>query len=83
MRASIFKIKVIYFAIDSPVRQDVLPDLLVINASDLIGDVKAGGSLGCIDDTLVEFEALRYMGDVKSEIKPLNFRKPTSSSSGR
>ena len=41
--------------IDSPTRGDVLLDLLVINASELMGDIKIGGSLGCSDHALVEF----------------------------
>ena len=49
-------------AIDSPTRGNAILDLLVINASELIGDVKIGSSLGCSDHTLVEFTVLRDMG---------------------
>jgi len=48
--------------IDSPTRGDELLDLLVINAKELIRDVKIGDSLGCSDLALVEFTALRVMG---------------------
>ena len=48
---------------------------MVTNASELIGDVKIGGSLGCSDDALVEFTVLRDMGQVKSKVRTLNFRK--------
>ncbi|TRZ08196.1 hypothetical protein HGM15179_018912 [Zosterops borbonicus] len=50
--------------IDSTTREDVLLDLLVTNASELIRNVKIGGSLGCSDHTLVEFAVLRDMGQV-------------------
>ncbi|PKU37364.1 adamts-like protein 1 [Limosa lapponica baueri] len=50
-------------------------DLLVTNASELIGDVKIGGSLGCTDYALVEHAVLRDMDQVKSEVRTLNSRK--------
>ncbi|GAB0203805.1 hypothetical protein GRJ2_002846100 [Grus japonensis] len=50
-------------------------DLLVTNASKLVRDVKIGGSLGCSDHALVEFAVLRDMGQVKSKVRTLNFRK--------
>ena len=40
--------------IDSHARGDAILDLLVTNASELIGDIKTGGSLGFSDHTLVE-----------------------------
>lgn len=61
----------------------MLPDVFIINASDVIWDVKTEGSLGCTDYTLGEFVALRDMGDVRTEIRPLNFGKLTFSTSGR
>jgi len=48
---------------------------LVTNTSDLIGDVKTGGSLGCTDHALVEFAVLRDKHQVKSKVRTLNFRK--------
>ncbi|GAB0186388.1 hypothetical protein GRJ2_001104100 [Grus japonensis] len=45
--------------IDNPTRGDAILDLLVTNASELISDVKIGGSLGCSDHLLVEFAVLR------------------------
>lgn len=39
------------------------------------GDAKTGGSLGCNDCMPVEFTVLRNVGLVKSKIRPLNFRK--------
>ncbi|KAK4810175.1 hypothetical protein QYF61_010948 [Mycteria americana] len=56
-------------AIDSPTRGDALLDLLVTNASDLISDVKVGGSLGCSDHALVAFAVLRDMGQGKKEMR--------------
>jgi len=50
-------------------------DLLVTNARELIGDVKIRGSLGCSDHALVEFTVPRDVGQAKSKIRTLNFRK--------
>jgi len=61
--------------IDSPSRGEALLDLLITNSSELIGDVKTGGSLGCSDHTLAEFGVLRDMGQVKSKVRTLNCRK--------
>ncbi|KAK4815291.1 hypothetical protein QYF61_026196 [Mycteria americana] len=61
--------------IDSPTRGDVILDLLVTNTSEQIGDVKIGGSLGCSDRALVEFAVLRDMGQAKSKVRTVNFRK--------
>jgi len=61
--------------IDSPTRRDVILDLLVINADEVIGDIKIGGSLACSDHTLVEFAVLRDKCQVKNKIRTLNFRK--------
>ena len=61
--------------IDSPTREDAILDLTVTNASELIDDVKTGGSLGCSDHTLLEFTILRDMGKARSIVKMLNFRK--------
>jgi len=51
---------------------------MVTNASELTGDVKTGGSLGCSDHTLVEFVVLRHMRQVKSKVRTQNFRKEKS-----
>ena len=48
---------------------------MLTNASELIGDVKTGRSLGCSDHTLVEFTLLRDMGKARSIVRNLNFRK--------
>jgi len=50
-------------------------DLMFINASKLISNVKIGGSLGCSDHALVEFTVLRNMGKARSIVRTLNFRK--------
>jgi len=62
-------------AVNSPTKGDVILDLLVTNARKLIGDVKTGGSMGCSDHALVEFTDLRDMGQTKSKVRTLNFRK--------
>ncbi|KAK4806963.1 LOW QUALITY PROTEIN: hypothetical protein QYF61_027330 [Mycteria americana] len=61
--------------IDTPTRGDAILDLMVTNASELISDVKIGGSLGCSDHALVEFTVLRDMGQARSIVRTLNFRK--------
>ncbi|KAK4806794.1 hypothetical protein QYF61_005590 [Mycteria americana] len=61
--------------IDSPTRGEELLDLLLTNTGELIGEVKTGGSLGCSDHALVEFTIWRDMGQVKSRVRTLNFRK--------
>ncbi|KAJ7423107.1 hypothetical protein BTVI_11054 [Pitangus sulphuratus] len=48
--------------IDSSTKEDMLLDLLVTNASEITGDIKIGGSLGCSDHTLVESAVLRNVG---------------------
>lgn len=59
--------------IDSPTGGHAILDLSVTNMSELIGDVKIGGSQGCNDHMPVEFTVLRNMGQVRSKIRPLNF----------
>jgi len=41
----------------------------------LIGDIRIEGCLGCSDCAMVEFILLRDMGQTKSKIRMLNFRK--------
>ena len=48
---------------------------MVTNASELVGDVKIGGSLGCSDHALVELMLLREMETTKSIDRTLNFRR--------
>jgi len=49
---------------------------MVANASELIGGIKTGGSLGCSNHALVEFTVLRDMGKERSIVRTLNFRNP-------
>ncbi|KAF4793636.1 hypothetical protein TURU_109562 [Turdus rufiventris] len=46
----------------SPTRGDAILDLMVTKISELIGDLKTGGSLGCSDHAPVEFAVLRDKG---------------------
>jgi len=48
---------------------------MVTNASELISDVKTGGSLGYSDHALVEFILLRDMEKARSIVRTLNFSK--------
>jgi len=61
--------------ISTPTRGDAILHLVVTNASELVGDVKIGGSLGCSDHALVKLTLLREMGITKSIVRTLNFRK--------
>jgi len=47
---------------------------MLTNVSELIGDVKTGGSLGCSDHALVEFTVLSDTRKA-SRVRALNFRK--------
>jgi len=48
---------------------------MLTSASELIGDVKTGVSLGCTDHALVKFTLLRDTGKVRSVVRILNCRK--------
>jgi len=61
--------------IDGPTKGDAILDLLVTKASELIADVKNGGRLNCSDHSLVKFIVLTSMGQVKSKVRMLSFRK--------
>lgn len=50
---------------DSPTRGDMIMDPMVTNASELIGDINIGGSLGCSDHALTYFTVMRGVGQVK------------------
>ena len=60
---------------DTPTQRDAILDLMVTNESELTGDTKIGGSLGCRDHTLVESTVLGDMVKVKGIVRTLNFRK--------
>lgn len=57
----------------SPTRGDKILDLTGSNVSELVLNIKIGGSLGC--SALVESAVLRDMGQVRNKVRPLNFRK--------
>ncbi|GAB0178027.1 hypothetical protein GRJ2_000268000 [Grus japonensis] len=61
--------------IDSLTGGEMLRDPLLTNMDELIRDVKTGGSLGCSNHALVEFTILRNMGQLRSRIRTLNFRR--------
>jgi len=60
---------------DTPTGGDATLDLMLTNASELIGDIKSGGSVGCSDPLLVEFTVLRDIGKARNIVRTLNFRK--------
>jgi len=61
--------------IDSPTGEDAILDLMVTNASELICDIKFGGSMGGSDHALVESAVLKVTSQAKSKVSTLNFRK--------
>ena len=60
---------------DTPAQGDAIFNLMVTNASELISDIKIGGSMHCSDHTLVEFTLLRDIRKARSTLKTQNFRK--------
>ena len=48
---------------------------MLTNTSEIMGDVKIGGNLGCSDHAMVDFTVLRDMGKARSVVRTLNFRK--------
>ena len=49
-------------------------DLLLTNMSELIGDIRIGGCLGCSNHGMVEFKLLKDVRETKSKIRKFNFR---------
>ena len=58
---------------ETPIRGDVLLDLLLTNIEELTGEVKI--SLGCSDHALVEFMISRDIGQEKCIVNTLKLRK--------
>ncbi|GAB0179869.1 mitochondrial enolase superfamily member 1 [Grus japonensis] len=56
-------------------RSGVLLDLVLTNKEGLVGDVKAGGSLGCSDHEMVEFRILHGRSRAINRIITLDFRR--------
>lgn len=52
----------------------MLLDLVLANV-EIVKDVKIGGSLGCVDHTLVEFVISKNMDLAKSGERSLNLRR--------
>lgn len=48
---------------------------LLIRVSELSCDIRTGGCLGCNEHTVMEFTLLKDMGQKKSKIRMLSFRK--------
>jgi len=61
--------------VGSPTKGNVILDLLLTSANELIVDIRIGDCPGCSDHAMVEVMLQRDMGQVKSKIKKLNFRK--------
>lgn len=62
--------------IDSCSRGNTTIDFVVITVRELIGDAKTGGSgRSCSGHALVEFAILRSIGQLKTKVMLLNFRK--------
>jgi len=61
--------------IDTPIGGGAILDHVVTNASELIDDMKTGGSLGYSDHALVEFTLLRDTRKSRSVFRMMNTRK--------
>lgn len=61
--------------IDIPARWNALLELMVVDTSELIGDIKTGGSLGCSDHALVELAVPRKMSELENKVRTWKFRK--------
>jgi len=60
---------------DKLTRGEKLLDLFLTNTDELIRKVMIDGSLGCNEHALVEFMIFSDMGQGKSRVKTLNFRR--------
>lgn len=61
--------------LESPTGGDVLLDLLLTKAEELIGEIKTSGSLTYSGHVLLELMILRDTDKVKSVVRILNLRK--------
>ena len=61
--------------IDSPTRGMKYQNWLLTNASKLIADIRIGGCPGCSNNAVVKLTLLENMGQMKTEIMKLHFRK--------
>lgn len=62
--------------IDSCSTGNATVDMMVSKVSELIGDVSTGGSgSSCSGHALLEFSILRNIGQLRSKVTFLNFRK--------
>jgi len=59
--------------IDIPTREDAMLDLLLTNTSELIGDIRIGGCLGCSHHAVVESTVL--MASSQSKIRMPDCKK--------
>ena len=61
--------------VEEPTRGGALLDLILTNKEGLVKEVKVGGSLGCSDHEMVEFEILSGGSKAKSRNATLDFRR--------
>lgn len=58
-----------------PTTIEILLDLVLTNAEELIKEDKIGCCLGCSDNDLVQLVISRNMGLAKSQVRTMNLRK--------
>ena len=56
-------------------RGDALLNLILTNKEELVGDVEAGGGLGCSGHEMMEFRILRAENRAKSRITALDIKR--------
>lgn len=60
---------------EEPTRRGAMLNLVLTNKEGLVGNVKVGGSLGCSDLGMVEFENLRAASREHGRLSTLGFRR--------
>lgn len=61
--------------INEPTKENPLLDHILANKDELVGNLKAGGSLGCSDHEMEKFRILQGGNKAKSRITTLGFRR--------
>lgn len=61
--------------VEGPVRRSAQLDLMLMKRQGLVGEVEAGGSLGCSNHEIVAFRIRQESGRAVSRIAALEFRR--------
>ena len=61
--------------VSEPTREGALPDLILVNREELVGEIKVGGCLGCNDHEMFEFSILAETKRGVNKTATLDFRR--------